>query len=163
MRISSKLIGSAFLLAALAFLARAQEKPPKPERVGLWHGRAPTGDGKFEDAEAWLTVHRPAKPNGTAIVICPGGGYAMQVVGAEGHGIAAWLNRHRIRWPRLSPGRLNLSQDAFREMAAYYPQVRPLTRAGLAPGTARLTAPTGATALPTTLRFGPGERAQVIE
>jgi hypothetical protein len=48
-------------------------------------------------------------------------------------------------------------------IAGYYPQVRTLTRAGLAPGTARLTATTGATALPTTLRFGPGERAQVIE
>jgi hypothetical protein len=47
--------------------------------------------------------------------------------------------------------------------AGYHPEVRPLTRVGLAPGTARLTATTGATALPTTLRFGPGERAQVIE
>jgi hypothetical protein len=46
---------------------------------------------------------------------------------------------------------------------AYHPRVRPLTRAGLATGTARLTATTGATALPTTLRFGPGERAQVVE
>ncbi len=45
----------------------------------------------------------------------------------------------------------------------YHPEVRPLTRAGLAAGTARLTAAAGATALPATLRFGPGERAQVVE
>jgi hypothetical protein len=45
----------------------------------------------------------------------------------------------------------------------YHPEVRPLTRAGLAAATARLTAATGATALPATLRFGPGERAQVVE
>jgi acetyl esterase/lipase len=68
----------------------------KPERIGLWHKRAPTGDGTFQEAEAWLTLHRPEKPNGTAIVICPGGGYSGLVVGAEGHGIAAWLNRHGI-------------------------------------------------------------------
>jgi hypothetical protein len=48
-------------------------------------------------------------------------------------------------------------------LVGYQPEVRPLTRAGLAAGTARLTATTGATALPTTLRFGPGERAQVVE
>jgi hypothetical protein len=45
----------------------------------------------------------------------------------------------------------------------YQPLVRPLTGAGLAAGKARLMATTGATALPTTLRFSPGERAQVVE
>ena len=65
-------------------------------RLPLWKGHAPVGDGKFEEGEAWITVHRPAKPNGTAIVICPGGGYATKVIGAEGHGIAEWLNRHGI-------------------------------------------------------------------
>lgn len=71
-------------------------KATKPERIGLWGKRAPTADNKFEDAEAWLTLHRPEKPNGTAVVICPGGGYGGLVVGAEGHGIATWLNRHGI-------------------------------------------------------------------
>src|SRR5262249_37738247 len=42
------------------------------------------------------TVHKSEKPNGTAIVICPGGGYGGLVVGPEGHGIAAWLNKHGI-------------------------------------------------------------------
>lgn len=68
----------------------------KPPRTALWNGNAPIGDGKLESADAWITVHQPAKPNGTAIVICPGGGYRTQVVGAEGHGIAAWLNQHGI-------------------------------------------------------------------
>jgi acetyl esterase/lipase len=78
--------------SALAHDSRAA----KAERIGLWNKRAPTGDGTFQDAEAWLTIHRPEKPNGTAIVICPGGGYGGLVVGAEGHGIAAWLTRHGI-------------------------------------------------------------------
>jgi acetyl esterase/lipase len=68
----------------------------KPQRLGLWNKRAPIGDGKFQEAEAYITLYRPEKANGTAIVICPGGGYGGLVTGAEGHGIAAWLNRQGI-------------------------------------------------------------------
>lgn len=71
-------------------------KKGEPERLKLWNGRAPLGDGKFEQADARITVHNPEKPNGTAIVICPGGGYGGLVTGPEGHGIAAWLNRYGI-------------------------------------------------------------------
>jgi acetyl esterase/lipase len=75
--------------------AIAQEKV-EPQRIGIWSGRAALGDGKVQEAEVWMTMHRPAKPNGTAVVICPGGGYGGLVVQPEGHGIAAWLNRHGI-------------------------------------------------------------------
>jgi acetyl esterase/lipase len=84
------------LLVVGAGPASAQGDKGKPERMGLWDKRAPLGDGKFEPAEAWVTVHHPEKPNGTAVVICPGGGYGTLVTGPEGHGIAAWLNRHGI-------------------------------------------------------------------
>jgi acetyl esterase/lipase len=76
--------------------ANAQGDKEKPEKIGLWNKRAPIGDGKFQDVEVWITVHKPKTPNGTAIVICPGGGYAGLVTGAEGHGIAAWLNKNGI-------------------------------------------------------------------
>lgn len=82
-----------FLLAGMTVQAA---DAPKPEKLKLWNGKAPLGDGKFEQADAQITVHRPENPNGTAIVICPGGGYGGLVTGAEGHGIAAWLNRHGI-------------------------------------------------------------------
>jgi acetyl esterase/lipase len=65
-------------------------------RIALWNGRAPIGGEKYAKEEAWITVHRPQKANGAAIVICPGGGYQMKMMGPEGHGIAAWLNRHGI-------------------------------------------------------------------
>lgn len=68
----------------------------EPQRIALWNGKAPVGEGQFQEGEAWITVHRPEKGNGTAIVICPGGGYGGLVTDAEGHGIAAWLNRHGI-------------------------------------------------------------------
>jgi uncharacterized protein (TIGR03067 family) len=71
-------------------------KRTEPEKLNLWNGRAPIGDGKFEQADTRITVYKPEKPNGTAIVICPGGGYIRLVTGVEGDGISAWLNRHGI-------------------------------------------------------------------
>jgi len=81
------------LLAFLAFVSSAFAA----ETLPLWPGDAPEGDGKFSDSsKAKLTVHLPDNPNGTAIVICPGGGYGGLVTKGEGHGIAAWLNQHGI-------------------------------------------------------------------
>ena len=95
------------LTASLQLSSLAQDKPaassavqaeaqPKPEKLALWGGEAPVGGGKTAQEDAMITVHRPAKGNGTAIVICPGGGYGGLVTGGEGHGIAAWLNGHGI-------------------------------------------------------------------
>lgn len=67
-----------------------------PQRIDLWNGKAPLGDGRFEETEVWITVSRPAHPNGTAVVICPGGGYGGHAIQPEGHGIATWLNQHGI-------------------------------------------------------------------
>lgn len=39
-----------------------------------------------------LTVFRPEKPNGTAVVICPGGGYAVLSIENEGSKVAERLN-----------------------------------------------------------------------
>ena len=39
-----------------------------------------------------LTVYRPAKPNGTAVMICPGGGYWILAWNHEGIKVAEWLN-----------------------------------------------------------------------
>ena len=74
-----------------------QAAPPGAEKLSLWAGQAPVGDGKFETANASITVYpAPGKTNATAMVICPGGGYGGLVVGPEGHGIAQWLNQHGI-------------------------------------------------------------------
>ncbi len=77
------------------------DKPlaPQPRKLALWPDhKAPIGDGRLEDANAFITVYRPAEPdpNGAAAVICPGGGYGGLVMGAEGSGIAKWLNGHGI-------------------------------------------------------------------
>lgn len=86
------------ILPLMVAIASGQDTPKKtePEKIKLWNGKAPVGDDKFEEGDAQITVHKAEKPNGTAMVICPGGGYGGLVTGAEGHGIAAWLNRHGI-------------------------------------------------------------------
>lgn len=88
------------LLAVLVLFVRltafGQDVAAKPERISLWANRAPVGGGEFQNADATITVHRASVPNGAALVICPGGGYGGLVTGAEGHGIAEWLNRHGI-------------------------------------------------------------------
>ena len=70
--------------------------PAGPIEVQLWPDQAPNGDQTFEKSSAKITVHIADKPNGAAMVICPGGGYGSLVTGPEGHGIAKWLNTHGI-------------------------------------------------------------------
>ncbi len=43
-----------------------------------------------------FTVHRPAKPNGTGVVILPGGAFARVVTDKEGSEIAEWLNARGV-------------------------------------------------------------------
>lgn len=91
------------LLAACLILA-ALACPPSPVwaadplRLSIWPGEAPLGEGKAEKVDVPITVHLPpaGQATGTAIVICPGGGYGGRVVEGEGHGIARWLNTHGI-------------------------------------------------------------------
>lgn len=67
-----------------------------PAKQPLWPGEPPSGTGTPVPGNPSLTVHHPENPNGTAVVICPGGGYGGLVTGPEGHGIAKWLNQHGI-------------------------------------------------------------------
>ena len=76
--------------------AFAEEKAVEPLRVPIWNNKAPIDETQVETAETFLTVYRPTKPNGTAVVIFPGGGYGGLAIEPEGHGIARWLNGHDI-------------------------------------------------------------------
>jgi acetyl esterase/lipase len=87
-------------LACLAAVVGWTVAAPAAEllRLSLWPDGAPVGDGQSEQAEVPITVHLPTPESatGTAVVICPGGGYGGRVVEGEGHGIARWLNAHCI-------------------------------------------------------------------
>ena len=80
---------------------------------GLAGGEAPT-----------LAIHQPDRPNGTAVVVCPGGGYGTLATGHEGKDVAAWLNslgvtagvlRYRVS-PNRHPAPLLDVQRAIRLM-----------------------------------------------
>jgi acetyl esterase/lipase len=113
-------VATLFLIALPALAA------PTPEVIPLWPDGAPVTKDRKEQAEVRLTVYRPEQPNGTAMVICPGGGYGMLVTKGEGSGIAAWLNQHGItgavleyRLPKGEPVRpLSDAQMAVRTLRA---------------------------------------------
>jgi hypothetical protein len=45
-------------------------------------------------SEPTLTVFRPAKPNGTGVIVCPGGGWKILAWEHEGIDVAKWLTAH---------------------------------------------------------------------
>ena len=89
---------AALILFAVLAVSAASAVAAEPLRLTLWPDEAPLGEGKSEKVKVPITVHLPApeKATGTAMVICPGGGYGGRVVEGEGHGIARWLNSHGI-------------------------------------------------------------------
>lgn len=124
----------AFLIPVLA-LAR-----PAPQVIHLWPNGAP-GFEKLKDIPErahsyWvrdvnnpsITVFRPdpAKSNGCAVVVAPGGGFRELVFDAEGKQVADYLNplgvtvfvlKYRLPNAPHSPYTLaNVHQDAFRAM-----------------------------------------------
>ena len=86
----------AVVLTALFFKAVSAFGGTIHPREPLWPGAAPLGDGTPDKAKAYITVYKPEKPNGRAVVICPGGGYSRLVTKGEGSSIAKWLNKHGI-------------------------------------------------------------------
>lgn len=67
-----------------------------PKTELLWPSGAPGKLGDAEKDQPKLIIHLPEKPNGCAIVVCPGGGYGGLAMDHEGKQIAAWLNASGI-------------------------------------------------------------------
>jgi acetyl esterase/lipase len=113
-------IASAALLIASYYLASPAFATDKPLVLDLWPGKPPDEPGtigaeyvrpspKLDRSEVevtestrmitnvtkpTITVYRPAKDkdSGTAVLICPGGGYWNLYWELEGEEVAAWLN-----------------------------------------------------------------------
>ena len=99
-----------FTLTLLLFtsMLSAQQRIEMP----LWPNGTPNdngltandenGDANFlnlvANTSASITVYKADKPNGMAIVMCPGGGYWGVALGHEGHDIASWLNAQGITY-----------------------------------------------------------------
>jgi acetyl esterase/lipase len=92
------------LLLSIALFMTAQLFAQKPTVLPLWPDGAPNSNGLTgteEDLEGGrvanvvmptITVYPAAKPNGMAIIMCPGGGYARLALSHEGHDMAPWIN-----------------------------------------------------------------------
>ena len=84
-------------------LARDAMDPRSPVSVDLWPGSPPGGGGGKGEERATedgavshvnrprIEIYRPAHPNGTAIILIGGGGYARIGVGHEVMPTAQWL------------------------------------------------------------------------
>jgi acetyl esterase/lipase len=81
---------------ALSLLLPAAADTPKKEL--LWPRGAPGAVGDTDRDRPTLTTYLPpaGKANGTAVVVCPGGGYQHLATGHEGKEIADWLTAHGI-------------------------------------------------------------------
>jgi acetyl esterase/lipase len=80
------------IVLCLAFAAISSASEPKREL--LWPAGAPGAKGDRPEDKPTLTVYLPdeSKAVGTAVVICPGGGYGGLAVDHEGKQIGEWLN-----------------------------------------------------------------------
>lgn len=79
----------------------------------LWPNGAPQDNGLSVENENWsgdflnqtasaeLYVYPASKPNGTAILMCPGGGYWGLAMGHEGNAMADWFNSMGITYAVL--------------------------------------------------------------
>ncbi|WP_329957600.1 MULTISPECIES: alpha/beta hydrolase [unclassified Janthinobacterium] len=115
-------------------LAHLHAGAAPPGAVLLWPGAPPGGaaQGPQRDsargsitqvAQPYLLVHRPARPNGTAIVLVSGGGYAHIEAGKESGPVAAWLQAQGVtafelvyRLPQEGGGVAAPFQDGQRAM-----------------------------------------------
>jgi acetyl esterase/lipase len=71
----------------------AQRGGPAAKVELLWPGGAPGALGTADADKPTLSIYRPTVPaNGTAVVVCPGGGYRNLAIDHEGDQIARWLN-----------------------------------------------------------------------
>lgn len=108
---SRRTLIAAGMTGLLPLTAAAAAPALRVERLPLWPGRPPGGEGisvtdqsVFRSPEnkpddlAWphvatpmLTVVHPERPNGAAVLICPGGGYARVATGRTGGDVARRL------------------------------------------------------------------------
>ncbi|SEM51489.1 Acetyl esterase/lipase [Sphingomonas gellani] len=110
------LVGGVAALAGLATLPASAQIGPRDEVVPLWPGAIP-GDRRARivrsikdqshnagHPDRWvmgvdrpvLVVRRPARANGSAVLLLPGGGYSFLAYDNEGTEQAAWLNARGI-------------------------------------------------------------------
>ena len=102
---------ASILTAAFCALSLVPARAAEPITLKLWPGGAPEPAGfKAEPetvmppkdekdvkrvsnvSEPTIAVFKPEKPNGTAVIVCPGGGYRILAIEHEGTQVCDYLN-----------------------------------------------------------------------
>src|SRR2546425_12945439 len=122
------------ILAMLTGATFAPSFATEPRVELLWPNGAPGAVGKEEADRPELRIYLPStKPSGTAVVVCPGGGYGALAMDHEGRQIAEWLNslgvaafvlKYRIAPRYHHPAPLLDAQRALRTVRARAPEWR---------------------------------------
>ncbi len=118
-------------LATLLMASTSYAQPAPPPVLPLWEGKAPHAIGDTATDKPTISVYKAAKPNGAAVVICPGGGYGFLADDHEGKqvaeffntlGVTAFVLKYRIvqkdRPGPLNPAPLADAQRAIRTVRA---------------------------------------------
>jgi acetyl esterase/lipase len=105
-------------------MAQAQHSSSERNVMLLWPDGAPGAKGTTPKDKPSITIFTAPRStaNGTAVLVCPGGGYRMEAMDKEGYKVAEWLNtlgvtafvlkyRHGPRYQYPAPFR-----DAVRAM-----------------------------------------------
>lgn len=103
-----KIFQIGFLLNLVCIMLPAQTPNEMPLYSGAIPNSKPTAAKETVDkrpngtrfirgtVEPTLSIHLPAKPNGQAVVVCPGGGYTGTAIDHEGYDVAKALNAQGI-------------------------------------------------------------------
>ena len=130
------------MLSASLFLSLLIAAEPK--EIPIWGEKIPGPTSKDPKNVPTLTIRLADKPNGTAVVVCPGGGYSGRAIDHEGKQIADWLNARGVHAfilkyrtvnegkvePPLAPGPIDMTP---REVLALAPLVVLMLWIGLYP------------------------------
>jgi acetyl esterase/lipase len=82
----------ALFLVPIAFAQLIPLWPNRPDQSESFVGPNDTERRIRKITNPLLTVHLAPQPNGTAILIAPGGGFRHLAIEKEGHDVARWLN-----------------------------------------------------------------------
>lgn len=79
-----------YFLLSLSVAVVIAQTAPAPEL--LWPNGAPGALGAADEDKPSLTPYLAKSPNGTAVIVCPGGSYQHLAMDHEGVQVAKWLN-----------------------------------------------------------------------
>ena len=96
-----------FVLVLLIIICSSTSVHAQNNEINLWNSEIPGAIEAKDYEEVYninldrlskvktpsLTAFIPENPNGTAMIICPGGGYALLAIKRSGYDVASWLNK----------------------------------------------------------------------